>query len=214
MQKFIGLAIDAEFTSFDMVGGDMIDFGVTEVWLKDGVYIKGRKWQGYLKPSGEKYFTEGAREVHGISYFKALSFPEPKDTIISLLVFLKPLIEHFPMAVIYYGSWNFDLKWLQETCRKVDLLPSFWKAFKHDKDEHIHLMNIVKDKIRNMPKAPGETGQKGRWKLDNVARHYEIKFKHHTAGDDADTTAEIYCNIMNGIKTWTGELNFEESQKN
>lgn len=205
MSKLKALSIDAEFTSFDMIGGDMISFAAVEVYEN---LTLGREWQGYLKPRCEKYFTDAAAEVHGISWFKALTFPEKRETILKLLHWLKPLMNEFPVKTIFWGSWDFDLKWLETTMKddEVALWQSFNKAFNTKKELNINLMKMAKEKLKTMPKAPGEKGEKGRYALDNAARFYDLNHTHHDALSDARVTAQIYCNIMRGEKVWTGEL--------
>ena len=207
MNKLHALSIDAEFTSFDMIGGDLISFAVIEI-MDD--FSLGREWQGYFKPRSAIYFTDKAQAVHGISYFKALKFPEPRTSIIELLQWLKPIMEEFPVSTVYWGSWNFDLKWLENTSEQVDLKKSYMKAFKQGKENHINALRMAQDKLKHIPLPNGQLSEKdskkGQYKLDNVARFYELDHNHHDSLSDARVTAQIYCKMMKGEKIWTGEL--------
>lgn len=204
MTKLRALSIDAEFTSFDMYGGDMIALGVVEI-LDD--LTLGREHVMYFRPTGPKYFTEKAREVHGISYFKASQFPEAKHSCIEFLKWLEPLMDQFPLPVAFYGSWDFDRKWIEMTMQKNDMQSSYWKAF--GGCEKINVYKMAKDKLRHMPlpkAATEDESKKGQYKLDNVAKFYKIPHSHHEALSDARANAQIYINIIKGIDTWTGEL--------
>lgn len=202
----IKLAIDCEFTSFDMLGGDLISLAAVEV-IDDREI--GREFQAYCRPLGTKYFTEDAEKIHGISYFKAMTFPEPKESMVSFLQWLAPLMDEFHMETIYYGSWNFDLKWIQKTMSDQGLMSSYYKAFHTDKDMHHNALKMAKKKLKLMPMPKGSTekeSKKGQFKLDNVARYYELEHKHHDALSDARVTAQAWIKMMAGEKVWTGEL--------
>lgn len=197
------LAIDTEFTHFDMIGGDLLSLAAVEV-LED--FTLGREFQAFCKPFGTKYFSEKAEEVHGISYFKAQTFPEPKESMIKFLQWLAPLMDEFPLRTIYWGSWNFDLRWIENTMRDNELLGSFHKAFNHDKDSHINALKMARHCLKHIPIPPGEDGKKGQYKLDNIARFYELEHDHHEALSDARVTGQAYCKMMKKEKIWTGEL--------
>ena len=208
MKKLLGLAIDDEFTFFDMIGGDLIALGVVEVFED---LTKGRKIQLFCRPRSTKYFSDKAQEIHGISYFQAQTFPLPEDSMMELLHWLKPLMDQFPLKVLYYGAWNFDLKWIEVTMERAGFRSSMEKAFYsyENKDKHINVMKLAKEKLRHVPipnfgEEKGTT--KGQYKLDNVAKFYKIKHQHHDALSDADATADIFINIKKEINIWTGEL--------
>lgn len=208
MKKVIKLSIDCEFTSFDMFGGDLISVAFVEI-LED--LTLGREWQGFLRPRGTKYFTERAREVHGISYFKAETFPERRKTIIDMLNWLEPIFDYLPISVVYFGSWNFDLRWVEYTMEDVGLRDSYSKAFKIGKEEHFNLYKECKAKLKHIQSPKGKFSsdkekEKGRYKLDNIARFYGLEHNHHDALSDARVTAQAYCKIMKNENTWTGEL--------
>lgn len=204
IKKLRALSIDAEFTSFDMIGGDLISLGVVEI-LED--LTTGRKQVFYFKPTSTKYFTEKAREVHGISYFKASQFPEAKHSCIELLKWLKPLMDQFPLPVAFWGSWDFDRKWIEVTMQKNNLMESYYKAF--NGCEKINVLKMAKHSLKHVPLPKADTeelSKKGQYKLDNVAKFYNIPHSHHEALSDALATAQIYINIEKGINTYTGEL--------
>lgn len=206
MNKVKCLSIDAEFTSFDMHGGDMISLAIVEV-LDD--LTLGREWQGFLKPRGEKYFTEGARQIHGISYFKALTFPERRDTMIDMLHFLSPLQDQFRLPVAFYGSWDFDLRWIDYTMTDTDLASSFHKAFQSNKEFNFNVLQMTRKNYKNMPMAPGKDEKeqkKGQYRLDNVCRFLGIDLNHHDSLSDARACAQILIKILKGENVWTGEL--------
>lgn len=206
MTRLHSLAIDAEFTSFDMLGGDMISLALVEI-MDD--FTIGRSWQGFLRPDSVKYFTDSAQAVHGISYFKASTFPEAKETMIEMLHWLAPLQNEFKLAVTYWGSWNFDLKWIQTTMERCELTTSYLKAFLPGKESHHNALKLAKQKLKHVPipdLGTDNESRKGQYKLDNVARFYGLNHNHHDALSDAMVTAQIYCNIMKGENVWTGEL--------
>lgn len=205
-KKVIALSIDAEFTAFDMIGGDMISLGCVEI-LED--YTLGREWSGKFRPRSQKYFTEGAREVHGISYFKALEFPEPRKTLIELLHWLAPIKDQFHMPVAHWGSWNFDLKWVEHTFQREDLISSYYKAFRYDKEFNINVYQMARKMLKHIPIPPGKDekeSKKGQYKLDNVCRFLDIELDHHEALSDARGCALVYCSLMKKENVWTGEL--------
>lgn len=201
MSKIRALSIDAEFTSFDMIGGDMIALGVVEI-LDD--LTLGREAVFYFKPTGTKYFTEQAREIHKISYFKASEFPEPKQSLISFLKWLKPLLPQFPLDVAFWGAWDFDRKWIEMTMQKNDMVSSYNKAF--GGCDKINVLKMAKHSLKNVPVPKGANTNKGQYKLDNVAKFYDIEHSHHEALSDARANAQIYINIEKGINVFTGEL--------
>lgn len=203
-KKLRALSIDGEFTSFDMIGGDLIALGAVEIM--DDLTI-GRERAFYFRPTNTKYFTEKAREIHGISYFKASTFPEAKHSCIDFLKWLSPNIDQFPLPIAFWGSWDFDRKWIEVTMQKNDLTSSFQKAF--NGCDKINVLKMAKQKLKHVPLPKASTddeSRKGQYKLDNVAKFYDIEHSHHEALSDARATAQIYINIEKGIDTWTGEL--------
>lgn len=207
MTKVLALAIDAEFTSFDMIGGDLITFGVTLV-LDD--LTLGASFYGEVRPRSTKYFTAKAQEVHGISYFKASQFPSSKETILRFMNWLMPIIGEFPLRTIYWGSWNFDLKWIENTFERAGCSSSFKKAFNLNKDSHINAFKLAKEKLKHINDnfVIDQNGKEvnKKYSLDNVARFYGYEFNHHNAMDDAKTTAKVFIDLMNEKNTWTGKL--------
>ncbi len=199
----IKLAIDCEFSHFDMIGGDLLSLAAVEV-IDDKEL--GREFVAYCKPRGPKYFSEKAQEVHGISYFKAQMFPDPKESMIAFLQWLHPLMGEFPLESIYWGSWNFDLKWIETTMQNNELISSFYKAFKTEKEAHHNALKMARHMLKTMPIPPGKDGKKGQYKLDNIARFYGLEHTHHDALSDARVTAQAYIKMMAGEKVWTGEL--------
>ena len=199
--KLHALSIDAEFTTFDMLGGDMISFAAVEILE---YFSLGRDWTGNFKPRSDKYFTEEARKIHGFSYFKALEFPEKKKSLLDLLHWLSPRISGFPLTAVYWGSWAFDIRWLEFTFKEEDLQGSFYKAFGIQEKKHISAMSLAKKNLKQIKGPDG--GEKGRYTLNNVASFYNIELDHHNALSDARATAEIYCKIMKKEDVWTGEM--------
>ena len=191
MSKVIALAIDTEFTSFDKIAGDLIVIGLVEI-LED--YTLGREQVFYSRPRSPKYYTEGAQKVHGISYFKAVKFPEPRKACIDILKWLAPLKEQFPLTVVNHANGALDFKWLEQLMRNNDLDTSFWRAFNEEL-----VINTIKMAKENL------VGLKNN-KLNTIAEHYMIELNHHEALSDARACAEIYCNIKQEIGTYSGKL--------
>ena len=193
MKQFKILAVDAEFTSFDMLGGDLLALGLVEVFDD---FSLGREHVLYFRPQSTKYFSDAAHEVHRISYWEALEFPHPRESCIELLNWLKPLMPYFPLDTVSFGSWNFDIRWIEETFKKVDLISSYSKAFSDG--EWINVFKMAKTNLKH--------AQLENFKLDSVARHYKLDLNHHEALSDTKACAQIYCNIMLKKDIWTGEL--------
>jgi DNA polymerase III epsilon subunit-like protein len=191
MSKPIAIACDLEFTSFDVIGGDVISAGLVEI-LED--LTLGRELLIYARPRSTSYFTAAAQEVHGISYWKALTFPEPRQGCLQILHWLKEHQQHFPLGFVFHGTGTLDWKWLKAHFWKEQLEPSLHVAFREDKVEST--LALARKNLKQLDDH----------KLPTIAKHYGIKFKHHSALDDARTCAEIYCRIKKGDKTWTGSL--------
>jgi len=207
MKEVIALSIDDEFTSFDMIGGDLITFGAVEIYSD---YTLGREFYGECKATNAKYFTEKAEEIHGISYFKAMTFPEPKETMIRFLQWLHPLMDQFQLPIAYHGSWDFDKKWIENTMKDHMLLGSFHKAFYSNKDNDINVLKLARKNLKHLPEPDPSHDKNGKkiahYGLANIAKFYGLKLEHHNALSDAKVTAQIYCKIMKGENVWTGEL--------
>ncbi len=187
----IAVACDVETTSFDKIGGDILSCALVEV-LED--YTLGREALFHSRPRSSKYFSSGAQEIHGISYWKAQEFPEPKETSIDILNWLAPLQSIFPLQMIYHANGGFDFKWLESHFRKDDLQGSFYKAF--DENRLISTLKLSRQNLKNLPNH----------KLSTVAKHYNLNLNHHEALSDTRVCAQIYCKIMKGEDIWTGRL--------
>lgn len=190
-KKVIAVAGDTEFTSFDKIGGDILATGLVEI-LEN--YTLGREAVFYSRPTSSKYFTEAARRVHGFSYFKAQSFPTRRESCISMLNFLKPLIDSFPLGFVYHGNGGLDYKWLLEHFRKEEIHASWTKAFPEARVEST--LGMARQHLKQLNSH----------KLNEVAAFYKIHLDHHDALSDARACAQIYCNIKRGESTWTGKL--------
>jgi DNA polymerase III epsilon subunit-like protein len=207
MKKVIAIAIDDEFTSFDMQGGDLITFGAVEI-LDD--FTLGREFYGECKATNSMYFTEKAQEIHGISYFKAMTFPEPKETMLRFLQWLHGRMDCFQIPIAYHGSWDFDKKWIEKTMTDAGLQGSFHKAFFPGKEHDINVLKLCRKNLKHLPAPVPSHDSNGKkvahYGLRNVADFYGLELQHHNALSDAKVTAHIYCNIMNKKDIWTGEL--------
>lgn len=191
MKKVIAVVGDCEFTCFDKLGGDILSTGLVEVYED---FTLGREAEFFSKPESSKYFTEGAQEKHGISLFKAMTFPERRQSCLAILHWLKPILPMFPLKFVYHGSGGLDHKWLQMHFDKEDLKASFLKAFPESKVEST--MTLAREKLKQLPNL----------KLPTLAAHYGVEMDHHKALADARATAQIYCKIMKGEDLWTGKL--------
>lgn len=189
--KVIALAIDNETTGFDPIAADVISTGMVEI-LED--YTLGRKKAFYSRPRSTKYFSDGAQEIHGISYWKAATFPKAEDTCIEMLHWLKPLMDYFPLTTVMHANGNFDLRFLDWHFRKSELLPSFTKAFSFEKT--VNTIKMAKNNIVHLEN----------FKLSTVAKHYDIELDHHEVLSDTIACAKIYCNIEQNIGVNTGRL--------
>ena len=206
-EKVAYLSIDCEFTSFDMQGGDLISFASVEVM--DSLTI-GREFSAFLRPRSVKYFTDGAQEIHGISYFKATTFPERGVSIKRFIEWLSPLQDQFKLKVLYYGSWNFDLRWIEETMKAEGFGSEFIASFVSDKTEHINVLKLARENLKHIgdnwvEDSKGKLVNK-KYELSHVAAFYDVEIDHHQADSDARATAEIYIKLMNKENIWTGRL--------
>ena len=191
-KKVIAVAGDTEFTHFDKIAGDILDIGLVEI-LED--YTLGREFQTFSRPTSPKFFTQAAQEVHGISYFKAMTFPERRDSCMAVMNWLKPRLEQFPLAFVYHGQGGLDHKWMQEHFRKEDLVNSWYKVF----PEHLveSTLTMARKKLKHLDNH----------KLKTVTEYYNSPIiDAHTALPDARGCAIIYCKMMLGEGVWTGEL--------
>lgn len=204
MSEVIAIAADGEFTCWDAIGGDIIAFGMVEI-LSD--YTLGRELLIYSRPRSEKYYSAEAQEVHKISFWKAQTFPEPREGCIKILHWLAPHLDKFPLDFVYHGLGGLDWRWLTAHFRKEDLEPSILKAFEQ-KPESTILM--ARKALKHIPESKVINPHTGKYytkfSLRNVSDFYEIEFDHHDALSDARASAQIYCNIKKGVNTWTGEL--------
>lgn len=189
--KVIAVAGDCEFTSFDKVGGDILATGLVEI-LEN--YTLGREAVFYSRPTSAKYFTEGAQKVHGISYFKAQTFPLRRESCMSMLHWLKPLMGEFPLPFIYHGTGRLDHSWLQWHFRKEDLDNSFNKAFPESLVEST--LGMARKNLKQLDNH----------KLGTLAEYYKIDLDHHEALSDARACAQIWCKIKQNEMVWTGQL--------
>lgn len=191
-KKVIAVAVDTEFTCFDKLAGDVIDIGMVEI-LED--YTLGREGQWYARPTSAKYFTEGAQKVHGISYFKAQTFPTKRESCIGMMNWLRPLLPQFPLGFVFHGQGNLDYGHLQEHFRREDLASSFYKAFPEHRIEST--LKLAREKLKQLDSH----------KLKELTKFYDIPLDdHHSALPDARACAIIYCKLMKGEGVWTGQL--------
>jgi DNA polymerase III epsilon subunit-like protein len=191
VKRVIAIAADCEFTCFDKVGGDILSTGLVEI-LED--FTLGREAEFFSRPESSKYFSPGAQEKHGISLFKAMTFPERRQSCLGILHWLKPILPMFPLKFVYHGNGGLDHKWLQMHFDKEEMKPSFLKAFPDSLVEST--LTMAREKLKQLPDH----------KLPTVAGHYGIEFQHHSALSDARAAALVYCSIMKGENIWTGKL--------
>ena len=99
---------DCETTGFSEFKHDLISFSakVTDYNLdiKDEITV-------YARPKKERW-TQGAEKIHKISLEEALTFPEPRETAIQLLHFLKPFKtdSNKPLLFVSHDTSGFDFR--------------------------------------------------------------------------------------------------------
>lgn len=187
MSDVIAYAIDGEFTSFDKLGGDLIKWAMVEI-LSDYTLGDEREWS--LKAYSTKYFTAGAQDVHGISYWKASQFPERIECLREIYRWTK---KRGVTPLVYHGNGNLDPAWLKGTFMKEGIEPRFYELFGEETASTLKLSRVYLKHLENH-------------KLDTIAKYYKLDLDHHDALSDARACGQIYCNIMKGIGTYTGVM--------
>ena len=188
MKKVIALGCDGEFTGFDKMGSDLIKWAFVEI-LED--FTLGREMDWELRAYSTKYFTKGAEDVHGISYWRASQFPERIDSLREIYSWAKELPTMTPL--VFHGNGNLDPDWLRLTFLKEEIESHFFELFGRD---HISTLKLSRKHLLNLPNH----------KLNTICDHYGIELDHHDSLSDARAAAQIYCRIMEGLGTFTGVL--------
>lgn len=194
MIKPVAIAADIECTSFDREGGDMLTCALVEIMSNHTI---GRSKEFYFRPEGTNYFTEKAQEIHGISHWRAMQFPERKKSCNEMLHWLTPIHDLLPLPMVYHANGNFDYRWIESTFRKENMHYHLYKCFRGD--QTISTLKMAKQKLKHIPN----------YKLNTIAKHYGLELDHHKAISDAVVCAEAYIKMINDIDTWTGELDFK-----
>lgn len=204
MSKVIAIGTDCEFTCFDRYAGDVIAVGMVQI-LDD--YTIGKEAVFYSRPRSHKYFTEGAREIHKISYFKAQTFPEPKECCENINSWVNECNNGEPLAMVFHGNGGLDWKHLEAHFQKEDMLHLFYSIFPEHRIEST--LSMARENLKNIQeptiiKPDGKLVTK--YSLPNISQFYDIELNHHDPLSDARTCAQIYCNIKLEKNTWTGRL--------
>tara|TARA_R110000803_G_scaffold162194_1_gene225823 strand:+ start:27034 stop:27633 length:600 start_codon:yes stop_codon:yes gene_type:complete len=194
-KKVIAIATDIECSSFDMIGGDLLTAAMVEIYED---YTLGRMGCWYHRPTGPKYYSEKAREIHGISYWKALTFPMASESCIMMLRWLAEIQDCFPLEFVYHAKNKFDWSWMKMHFKKQEMEQSILKAFGNDMDDNkiVSTHKMAKENLVHLEDH----------KLPTICKEMGIELTHHEALSDAIAAAKIYCNIKTGQKIWTGEL--------
>lgn len=191
MPEVIAIACDTEYTSWDRIGGDMLSAGFVEI-LDD--YTLGRQAVFYAKPRSSMYFTDDAQKVHGFSLFKAMTFPDPKQTAIHILQWLAPLKHLFQLDFVNHANGHSDLKWLIQFMLNSNLSDKIHQVFSENKAHNT--IKMAKENIIHLEN----------YKLETIAKYFDLELNNHEALSDAIVCAQIYCKIMKGEGVYTGRL--------
>ncbi len=161
------MPLSGSFVVFDIetTGLSKIHERLTEigaVLLEDGE-VKER-FQTFVNP--EKPIPYNITQLTGISDEMVLSAPSQKEAVLAFLEFAKdyPLVAH---------NAEFDMGFMYEAFRRYDI-------------------QIEPTSIDTLPLAQKLLPELGRYKLNLLAKHFQLPdFNHHRASDDAETTAYI-----------------------
>lgn len=190
-KKVHAIVCDLEYTCFDKISGDVICVGLVEV-LED--LTIGRYEAFYSRPRSVKYFSDGANEIHGISFFKAMYFPKPFDNCLQILKWLEPLKDQFRIPLIFHSNGQSDWRWLQSHFEKEGLKTSIQKAFADDLN--ISTLKMARENLVHLENH----------KLGTICEYYDFDLDAHEVLSDALGCAHIYIKMKKKENIWTGRL--------
>ena len=173
-----------ETTGTDWLRNDVISWSgiVTDknLDIKDRLTVTCR-------PESIDNWSNQAQEVHGISYFEARTFQDPRKSCIDILNFLKPFKHenNIPMLFVDHSLFKFDLMFTHGLFIKQNLQFSMYKV------------------IQNLPSSYEGTIQLGRkagYKKNGLALwadRLDKKLDHHNSESDALMCLEVYRYLNN-----------------
>jgi DNA polymerase III epsilon subunit-like protein len=182
---------DIESSGFCPIRNDVISLGliVADQSLNkvDEIYLKFRP-DIYKGVSGENV----ASHVHGFLLSEMVLFPDRRDSLIDLLMFLKKYKDkdNHPQPFLFHALKGFDYFFLEWCFRKENAEYSFYKVFD---------MKKIYSSIE-LARSLNYQGNK----LSEWASRLNLKFNHHNALSDADMCLNVFKFIL--INNFNGNI--------
>lgn len=173
------VTIDVETTGFDPFSNSIITTGL--IINKKSYLIKSR-------PESKEKWGDAAEKIHGISYETAMSFPSQTHACEELLSLIPSDSKFICHSTKRLGSF-FDWTMFTGMMFKQDLLFEWRSRFMNKLDSR---MNLASTLIM----ARESTLQLPNYKLNTVAKYYDLEHDHHDALSDAKVTDEIYRKLI------------------
>ena len=174
--------IDIESTGFDPIRNDIIT-GTIIVADEDLSILSQLSFKS--RPDFNKFYSDEAEKVHGISKSKMKSFPRRMDTCIEILNFLKPHLSRNRYPLVFHANGNFDWKMLHGMFYKEDIQYSLYKIF--DESLLISTLEMGKDYKRSLKQPLNKNNNLKYW-----ADYIGFDLVHHTAESDTHCCYNLY----------------------
>ena len=180
---------DVETTGLDPIRNDVITGTIIATNKKleklDEISFKCR-------PDFNKFYSEKAEEIHGISRDRMSKFPRRLETCIDIMNFLRPFLGRGKNPFIYHANGAFDWNFLSWAFRKEDIGYSLYNIF----DERLLISTIELGKIyKRKHKIPLNT----RNDLKSWSELIKFDLKHHDAKSDTNACFELYKYLVNDL---------------
>ena len=167
--------IDVETTGFDSIRNQVLTLAC---YVTDGNYNILGEHYGEFRPEGKKeiVWSEGAEQVHGISYEQAITFPTVAESSASFIGF----ISQFPSLIFVAHNMAYDRRMIKGTISRVDGLHfDLYTRFREHQD------------TQKLLKRSGLVSGKS-LSLGPVCKELGIEHDHHSAKSDAFVLIEIH----------------------
>lgn len=171
------LFCDVETTGFNWLSHCLLTW--SGIVTDENLNILAKKKINF-RPHGIETWSDEAEEVHGISYYEAMAFPERRKSCIDVLHFLKPFKheDNWPLTFIEHSLQNIDINFTIGTFVKENLEFSLYKVIKLP-----HHQSTIK-----MARKAGYKKNS----LDEWAKRIGFNLEHHDSDSDAMACLETY----------------------